>query len=202
MQEIVGADAQIENVARLHAVGIMIVILLRSEKGHSLLAVALSASMSPPRCRRPVQSVSGLGDRGKYSVAGQANRYLLIGRKGQRGARIGHSAHHQSAVEAIGESDPLRVPGALIAQAHSGLKRLIVIDPEHACRERRSLRNQAAVLRRRSSARGCGRRSSKPGTRECWSCSTRPVTPSSFELCQAIGNVIVVFSSVLKSYAL
>ena len=28
---------------------------------------------------------------------------------------------------------------------------------------------------------------------------TRPVTPSSLELCQEIGNVMVVFSSVLKS---
>ena len=27
----------------------------------------------------------------------------------------------------------------------------------------------------------------------------RPVTPSSLELCQAIGNVMVVFNSVLKS---
>src|ERR1017187_6962431 len=31
---------------------------------------------------------------------------------------------------------------------------------------------------------------------------SRPVTPSSLELCQEIGNVKVVLSSVLKSYAL
>ena len=30
----------------------------------------------------------------------------------------------------------------------------------------------------------------------------RPVTPSFFELCQAMGKVMVVFSSVLKSKAL
>ena len=64
--------------------------------------------------------------------------------------------------------------GPLVVRGEGGLKRLIVIDAEDAAVERRALRNQTALLRGRNSARVCGRRSSRPGSRESTSVLTRP----------------------------
>src|SRR5665213_556783 len=133
VQQVVGADAEIQYVPRLHPVWIVIVILRAREQ--TIAALRQCEQLRRNHALRTAWA-DAIGertrDRGKNSVAGQANRYLLIGRKRQGGARIGHSAHHQSAVEAIRERDPFCIPRTLVAQIHSGLKRLIVIDTEHA----------------------------------------------------------------------
>ena len=68
-------------------------------------------------CLPPGRAVSErVGDRGEHSIAGQADRHLLIGCQSQRGAGVRHTAHHQAAVVAIGQSDPLGVLRPLVAE--------------------------------------------------------------------------------------
>src|ERR1035437_1480931 len=115
-----------------HAVRIVIVILRAREW-------AISALRERDQLRRDhalfAARAGAIGDRvrhcGERSVAGHANRYLLIGRERQRSARIGYSADHKSAIVTVRQGDPLRVLWSLVPEIHGRLERLIVVDPEH-----------------------------------------------------------------------
>ena len=149
-RQVVGAEAQIEHVARLHAVRIVVVVLLAGE-----VVVAALGQRQQLGGNRPLRAVrvhavrDRIVHRGEHAVAGQADRHLLIRRQAaQRRARIRNTADHQPAVKALGESDPLGVLRALVAQVQRGLERLVVIDAEHARGQRRALRDQTARFRR------------------------------------------------------
>src|SRR5699024_495630 len=90
------------------------------------------------------------------SVASEADGHLLVRRKAERGAGVGHAAHHQPAVIAVGEGNPFRVPGTLIAEVQSGLKCLVMVNAEHALAQRDSLGYKPAGFGRKIS------RSSRP----------------------------------------
>ena len=89
----------------------------------------------------------GLGDRGEHSVASETDGHFLIRRQRQRRARVGNAADHETAVEAVDQGDPFGIFRTLIAKAHVGLQRLIVVDPEDASLKRRTLRDEASILR-------------------------------------------------------
>ena len=136
---------------------------------------------------------------GGHTVAGKADRCLLRrGKASSASSTSGDSADHQSAVIAPAKAHPFGVSRTLVAKHHGRLERLIVIDPENSA-ARSALRDQEPPVFRREVARA----SVAEGPIAWKPCRfvvlTRPVTPSSFELCHAIGNVMVVFSSVLKS---
>ena len=85
----------------------------------------------------------------------------------------------------------------LVAQDRGLLEGLVVIDAEHAAGEA-ALRDQAAVFRRKVArarvAEGhVGLKAVQIDGADA------AVTPSSLELCQAIGNVMGVLNSTLKS---
>ena len=133
MQQVIRPDAKVEHIPRFHAVWIVIVILRarewtisalreRDQLGSDHALFAAGAGAIRERIRH----------RGRHSVAGQADRHLLIRRQRQAAATMGTPLTIISAIGSIGECDPLRVLRALIAQIHRRLERLIVIDPEHA----------------------------------------------------------------------
>ena len=94
------ADAKVENIARLHAIGIVIVVLLARERSvppcGSVISFDVTLPMVPSEL---VQSVSGLATVANTPLQAKPMRHLLIRRKeAERGAGIGHAAHHQTAV--------------------------------------------------------------------------------------------------------
>ena len=178
----------LNRIARLDAVGIVVVILL--------------AGLGQRQQRRFADPIAGRDRRaqgGEHSVAGEPDGHLLIGRQALMATiRVRHAADHQAAVVAPGEVRSTPRSWLLVAKDGGLLKRLIVVDAEHAAGEAVPAES-GRRLRAGSSAREYGRRSNKPGSRADSMVLTRAVTPSSLELCQAIGNVIGVLNSTLKS---
>src|ERR1700730_18672465 len=118
VKEVIRADAEIEKMARLYTIGIVVVILRARERSVPALwkreefrgDQALFATRAGTVCEWVV-------DCGECSITGQADCHLLIRRKNaQRRTGIGDTAHDQAAVIAICQNYPLRVVGPLIAE--------------------------------------------------------------------------------------
>ena len=124
VQQVIGAETEVEDVPGLHAVRVVI-------------AVAGA---------RGGQSQQRGGD---LAIAGEADGFLLVGRQVfDRVGRVGDAADDQAAVVAPGERNPFGVVRPLVAGVHGGLEGLIVIDAEDAAANRSALGDQATRFRR------------------------------------------------------
>src|SRR5471030_2841890 len=135
VEQVIGADAQVENVARLHAIGIVVVVLLAGLRQGDQLGFDQAAALG-----------DGVVEGRKDTAAGQADRSLLRCRQPQGGIGIGNAADHQSAVVAPGQCDPLG--GLVLVEEDTGrLECLVVVNPEHAAVQRSPLSDEAAIFR-------------------------------------------------------
>src|ERR1039457_5609372 len=104
VQQVVAADAKVEDVARLHAVGIVVIVLLAGLwQGDQL------------RRHGSIARSNGTTVGREHITAGQTDGSLLCGREGQSGSGIRHAAHHLATIEAPCEGDPF-VSLALVAE--------------------------------------------------------------------------------------
>ena len=104
MSEVVAANAEVDDIARLHAIGIVIVIFLAGERSIPSLRKRDQLRRHRADCAILAGAIRyGISNSRKHSIAGQANGHLLIRREEpDRCARIGNAAHHQTAVKARG----------------------------------------------------------------------------------------------------
>src|ERR1035437_4397503 len=132
VEQVVAAEAQVEYVAGLHAVGIVVIVLLAGLwQGDQL------------RRHSPIARGDGIAIGGEHIAAGKTDGSLLCGREGQSGSGIRHTAHDLATIEAPCEGYPF-VSLALVADEPGGLECLVVIDAEPAAGQCRSLGNQPA----------------------------------------------------------
>src|ERR1019366_1510638 len=81
VEQVVAADTQIEDVPRLHAIGIVVVVLLAGlRQGDQFRRHSATARSD------------GIAIRGEHIAAGQADRGLLRGRQRQGGGGIRYTA--------------------------------------------------------------------------------------------------------------
>src|SRR5579859_5843521 len=124
MEQVLRADTDVEQAARFHAVGIVIVVL---ESG-----LGQSQERRFSHVARGI-GIEGIGKSRQHAVAGEAQIDLLVRSKSERGSDIRNATDHQAALIA---PDPVDVFGSfvLITEVRRILECLVVIDAEHSRR--------------------------------------------------------------------
>jgi len=115
VQQVIGPRTEVEQVARPHAIRIVIVVLRAGlRKGKEFGRPGTVAG-----CDRVAVGSEG-------SVAGEADRHLLFRGQRQRSRNVRHSAHHQTAIIAPREIYPFCFVGPLVVKDGTLLVSLVI----------------------------------------------------------------------------